>query len=203
MINVKRNKSLIISFIIALGIFCIICKSIYRLSTEIKEENKIQDFFEKKNESSDKEIVTEVSNQDNSESYEAILEIQKINLRKGLYSINSKNNSLKKSIQVIKESNMPSEDKGNFILAGHSGSGSLAYFKNLHKLNKADKVYVYYQGIKYEYTIDKIYKVPKNGTVDIYRDYQKSTITLITCNEEAKDEQVVYIGYLTTKGAYS
>lgn len=203
MINVKRNKSLIISFIIALGIFCIICKSIYRLSTEIKEENKIQDFFEKKNESSDKETVTEVSNQVDSESYEAILEIPKINLRKGLYSINSKNNSLKKSIQVIKESNMPSEDKGNFILAGHSGTGSLAYFKNLRKLNKADKVYVYYQDIKYEYTIDKIYKVPKNGVVDIYRDYQKNTITLITCNEETKDEQVVYIGYLTTKGAYS
>ena len=46
----------------------------------------------------------------------------------------------------MKESTYPDIANGNFILAGHSGSGKVAFFKNLYKLSQDDEVSIFYQG---------------------------------------------------------
>ena len=97
---------------------------------------------------------------------------------------------------------MPDVVNGNLVLASHNGASYISFFKNLYKLNIDDKVYVYYNGYKYEYSISKIYDTSKDGHIDVYRDNQKTTITLITCKKNTKDTQTVYIGYLTNKVAY-
>ena len=78
----------------------------------------------------------------------------------------------------------------------------LPFWNNLTKYFNNDKIYIYYGGYKYEYSLSKIYDTPKDGNVEVHRDNSKTTITLITCKKNTKDTQVVYIGYLDSKELY-
>ena len=82
----------------------------------------------------------------------------------------------------------------NFIIASHNGNSSIAYFHRLHELVNGDIVMVNYNNGLYKYQVSKIYEVPKTGKVIIDRDYDKKTITMITCSGE--DKQLVVVGYL-------
>ena len=44
-------------------------------------------------------------------------------------------------------SNYPDVAKGNLILASHSGTSSISFFKNLYKLEVNDDVYVNYNNV--------------------------------------------------------
>ena len=134
--------------------------------------------------------------------YIGYLEIPKVDFKRGFVDINSKDNVVGKNISIISGSKYPDVDKGNFIIAGHSGTGIHSYFKNLYKLKTGDKAYVYYKDVKYTYKIVKIYKQPKNGSVSIYRNYNKTTLTLVTCTKNDKKSQTVYIAELESKDKY-
>lgn len=134
--------------------------------------------------------------------YVGILEIPKINLKKGFLDVNSKYNSIDYNVTVIKTSTYPDVDKGNFILAAHSGTASISYFKNLYKLKKGDTANIYYKNKKYVYKIVKIYNQPKTGKLSIYRDYNKTTLTLITCTKDNKKTQTLYILELIKTSKY-
>lgn len=136
------------------------------------------------------------------DNYIGTLEIPKIGLTKGFVDMNSDRNNVDYNMQIIKPSNYPNVDKGNFIIASHSGTSNISYFKNLYKLTNGNEVIVYYNNIKYIYKIVKIYNHPKNGTVAIYRDNNKTTITLITCTKNDNNNQTVYIGELISKNNY-
>ena len=171
------------------------------------EEDKIEEFFEIKN-SEIEEVVEENIEQPKEEQktidydYIAVLEIPKINLKRGLVSKDSKYNNVNYNIKIVDGSLMPYVKNGNLILAGHNGSAYISFFKNLYKLDINDSVYVYFDGIKYEYKIANIYDVNKTGTVSISRDRNKTTITLITCKKYSNDKQTVYIGYLNSEESY-
>ncbi len=125
--------------------------------------------------------------------YIASIQIPKINLNKGFTDVNSPYNTVNKNIEVIKGSTYPDQEKGNLILASHSGNSYLAYFKNLYKLVNGDVAYITYQDKKYTYKIVNIYEQPKIGKIAIYRDHEKTCLTLITCTKNKKDTQTVYI----------
>ncbi len=125
-----------------------------------------------------------------------IIEIPKINLKQEFYPDDPNKNVVDKNIQVIDGSVMPNQ-KGNLILASHSGTSDIAYFKNLDKVGINDIVYIYYKDKKYEYIISHIYDVQKTGYVSIQRDKSKQTLTLITCKKNT-NKQTVYVGYLNT-----
>lgn len=132
-----------------------------------------------------------IVNQNN--NYLGILEIPKINLKKGFYDINSKYNNVDYNITIINGSTYPNEENNNLILAAHSGNCSVCYFNKLYKLELDDYAYLYYKNIKYSYKIVDIYDVEKDGTVEIYRDYSKNVLTLITCTRNSNTKQTVYI----------
>ena len=67
----------------------------------------------------------------------------------------------------------------------------------MYKVNKGDYVYVTYKNKKYTYQINNIYKQNKTGTITIYRNYEKTTLTLVTCTNNDDTTQTVYIAYLT------
>lgn len=134
--------------------------------------------------------------------YIGYLEIPKIKFKRGFVDIKSKDNDVSKNITIISGSKYPNVEKGNFIIAGHSGTGVHSYFKNLYKLKTNDEAYVYYKNVKYTYKIIKIYNQPKDGTVAIYRDYNKTTLTLITCTKDNKKSQTVYVAELKNKESY-
>ena len=133
------------------------------------------------------------NNHNNIPNYIAFLEIDKINLRQGLLPIDNYYNKIDYHVQILPVSDFPDVLNGNFILASHSGSGSIAYFKNLYKLELDDTAKVYYDGKKYTYKTVNIYKEDKDGSIGIYRDKNKTTLTLITCSKNDKTHQTVYI----------
>lgn len=126
-------------------------------------------------------------------NYIGFLEIEKINLKQGFLSKDSYYNNVDYNIEILKISDFPDVINGNLILASHSGNSSISYFKNLYKLDVGDIAKVYYQSKTYKYQIVNIYKEDKDGSVAIYRDSNKTTLTLITCSKNDKQHQTIYI----------
>ena len=138
-----------------------------------------------------KEELGEVTN-----DYIGYLTIPKINLKKGFLDMRSELNNIEQNITVIEGSSYPDKEKGNLIIAAHSGSGWKAFFNDLYKLSTGDKAEISYKGKKYTYKIVNIYKQQKTGTIAIYRNYDKTTLTLITCTNFDKTTQTIYIAEL-------
>ena len=210
----KENKKFAILKYIGLFLFmCGLFMFIYHHDNtkllEDKDNAKIETFFKEKIVDNNVENTEENSPKKTTTSnkvdynYIGVLEIPSISLKRGLVSPDSRYNNVNYNIQIIEHSTMPDVINGNLILASHNGASYISFFKNLHKLNINDMVYIYYQGYKYEYTLDNIYDTQKDGKVEIFRDPKKTALTLITCKKNTKDTQVVYVGYLTNKEQYS
>ena len=137
---------------------------------------------------------------DNNNSYNAILSIPKIGLKRGIYDIDNKKNNIDENIMIDKNSIYPNLDKSNIILIAHSGFGKKAFFKNLELLDDDSLIEFYYEHVKYVYKIDNYYYIRKTGYANLKYDDTKKTITLITCSSD--NRQVIYIGYLIDKIEY-
>ena len=136
---------------------------------------------------------TTSNNKTITKEYIGYLQIEKVNLKQGLVSKNSYYNNVNYGIQTINMSDYPDKVGGNLILASHSGTSSISYFKHLYKLSIGDVAKVYYKNKVYSYKIINIYNVPKVGKVEIRRNYDQTCLTLITCTHNSKKEQTVYI----------
>lgn len=130
------------------------------------------------------------------EQYVGYLNIPKINLNKGFYPKESPYNDVEKNLFLVKEAHYPNEALGNLIIAAHSGTGWKAFFNDLYKLSVGDTAIVDFQGKKYTYKFVNIYKADKTGTISIYRNKDKTTLTLVTCTNNDSTTQTIYIGEL-------
>lgn len=183
-----RLSNVFVNFVLFI-ILLIICTYFVGNVVHTKKEKKDIEKF----------IKNEVS-VDDASSFISVLEIPKINLKKGLYDVNSPLNDVDKNVEINKKSDMPDILNGNFILEAHSGLSFVSYFKNLEKLTKGDLIKVYYDNVVYLYEIDHFYDIPKTGTAALKRDYSRTAITLITCKKD-DSKQIVYIGYLKEKSS--
>ncbi len=127
-------------------------------------------------------------NQKLGEDYLGILEIPKINLKKGFYNINSQYNRVKYGLQLIKY------DPNLVILASHSGNSLISYFKDLDHLTVGDEIRITYKDAEDIYTIKYFYQTTKNGVVENMQDQISSKIILTTCDKEDLKKQLVYVG---------
>lgn len=143
-----------------------------------------------------KEQILETEPETYNDEYIGYLTIPKIKLKKGFVDRRSKENNVEKNIYIVEGSNYPNVDGGNFIIAGHSGTGWKAFFNNLYKLKTGDTAEVTYRSKKYTYKFVSIYKQNKTGKIAIYRNYEKTTLTLITCTNYDSKTQTVYIAEL-------
>lgn len=161
-----------------------------KLPTYIEEDNTDNEEPNQNQEEND-----EPKNTQDTVTYKYIgtLEIPKISFSKGFVDKNTSANNVDYNIEILKQSDYPNISKGNFIIAGHSGNGWNSFFKDLYQLEINDKAYVYYNNKKYTYNIVDIYYQPKTGKLKIYRDHNKTTMTLITCTKNDKTTQTVYI----------
>lgn len=125
--------------------------------------------------------------------YIGYVKIPKIELQHGFTDIDSKYNNVNRNIYVVPSSNYPNIINSNLILASHSGSSSISYFKNLYKLVVGDDIYINYDNKYYHYQITKIYTENKTGKVRITRNKKKTTLTLITCTKGDNNTQTIYI----------
>ena len=211
--NKKLNKkkrispntvALISAFVITLGGFFLLYNFIS--DKRMKAYDYMNEQIYNKNETeiysvNTTEVVTDDEennsyNYQDIESYIGYLEIPKIKFRRGFYNIASNLNTVEANIEVIKGSKMPDVTNSNLIIAGHSGTGWKAFFKDLYKLEVGDEAIVTYAGVNYKYKITNIYKEANTGTVSIKRNYDKTTLTLITCAKDDSSTQTIYIAEL-------
>ena len=206
--KVKNKKCSIIFlgvFLMILGITVLICNYYNNKNKDKMNDKQIENFFqiEEQEESlsttnevdEDKSVAQEVVN------YIAILEIPKINLKRGLFEKTSPQNNVNKNIYILKETTLPDEQvNSHIILAAHSGNSHVSFFKNVKKLDMKDKIYFYYKNIKYIYEVSNKYEIRKTGTANI-KLTNTSDITLITCIS-GTNKQVVYVATLIEKIDY-
>ena len=140
---------------------------------------------------------TGVPNEDiDPNQYIGTLIIDKIGFNKGFYPKESELNDVDKNLLLVKEADYPNVEKGNLIIAGHSGSGWAGFFDDLHKLSVGDTAKVIYNNKTYTYKFVNIYKAPKVGNISIYRNQNRTTLTLVTCTNFDSTTQTIYIGEL-------
>ena len=200
-----------INKIYLLGIFIFLCGAIsftsyyfIKFHNRKEIEVKVEEYID----NSSKVTVEESETQEEKESigvnynvYDMVIEIPSINLKYGLYDINSRYNSVNYGLQILRESDMPNVTNGNLVIAGHSGTSSISYFRYLYRLKNDDLVFIYYKGTKYIYKINNIYEEEKDGSITIHRDNNKTIIALITCKSRSNN-QYVFIGELINKEVY-
>ena len=196
----RKTKKLIFGVtLVLIGITIGIIPIFYKENTEKKENTKINDYIK---DTSKVEKIIENDEKNSEPELLLILEIPKINLKKGVYPLHSSENTIEKNVAIMKESALPTDLNGNVVLEAHNGTAVISYFNQLHKLNIDDQAYIYYQGIKYTYIVSKIYDVKKDGDVEVNRSADKNTLTLITCKKNTNDRQLVVILYLSNKEEY-
>ena len=208
--EIKKNVSKMKCQYKIFGIFFIIIGILligvyqYRISRENKLDDEAVDIYFEKQEEALEDITNEEIIEEKEESKESseplyeyigVLEIPSINFKRGFLDMNDKNNTVSKNIQVLKDSDYPDVVNGNLIIAGHSGSGRIAFFKNLYKLSKGEESYIYYKNKKYIYKMIESYEVQKTGIVPIKNYSNKTILTLITCSQD-EEKQIVFINEL-------
>lgn len=128
--------------------------------------------------------------------YIGYLEIPKLSFSKGFYPKNSELNDVDKNLLLVKESDYPNVSKGNLIIAGHSGDAWNSFFNDLYKLSVGDVTKVIYNNKTYTYKIVNIYTAPKVGQIAVYRNKNRTTLTLVTCTNNDSTTQTIYISEL-------
>ncbi|MBR2997532.1 MAG: sortase [Bacilli bacterium] len=205
------QKTRKINRIYFIGIFIFLCGAIsftsyyfIKFHNRKEIEVKVEEYID----NSSKVTVEESETQEEKESvgvnyniYDMVIEIPSINLKHGLYDINSRYNSVNYGLQILRESDMPNVTNGNLVIAGHSGTSSISYFRYLYRLKNDDLVFIYYKGTKYIYKINNIYEEEKDGSITIHRDNNRTIIALITCKSRSNN-QYVFIGELINKEVY-
>ena len=124
------------------------------------------------------------------------LQIDKINLHEVLYEINSKKNNIEKHVTILKESSPPSVKNSTIFIAAHSGTGKLAYFKNLDKLLLNDIVILNYENTIYKYKVSKISEHKKNGNIIVPKE-DNNQLILTTCSPKKEGYQLIINCLLT------
>lgn len=114
------------------------------------------------------------------------LTIPKINVIEKFYSQDSSQNTIEKHVSILYPSTFPSI----LILAAHSGSGNVAYFKDLNQLSINDEIYLTYENNNYQYIVENIWEEDKTGFIHIKRD-NKNQLILTTCSPNHKDKQII------------
>ena len=137
----------------------------------------------------------EIIKKEEAKSYFALIEIPKINLKKELFPKGDAKNNLNINLYVHDKSIFPPSSNSNLIIAGHSGNGKNAYFKNLYKLKVNDIVKISYNNYSYTYKIKEIEEQAKTGTLYLKEEYAPM-LTLITCTKNNKNTQTIYYASL-------
>ena len=123
-------------------------------------------------------------NKDVNDEIIGTLTIDKLNLSKNIYNINSSHNNVEENVTIL------NDDINLIVLAAHSGPGYIAFFNDLDKLELNDTVNLTYNNKKLVYKVTNIEEQPKDGTIEINKT-NKQRLILTTCSKKDKNKQLV------------
>ena len=150
-------------------------KDIKSISTANLERNTNTSYISTVNKDANDEII-------------GTLTIDKLNLSKNIYNINSSHNNVEENVTIL------NDDINLIVLAAHSGPGYIAFFNDLDKLELNDTVNLTYNNKNLVYKVINIEEQPKDGTIEINKT-DKQRLILTTCSKKDKNKQLV----ITTK----
>ena len=148
-------------------------KDIKSISTANLERNTNTSYISTVNKDANDEII-------------GTLTIDKLNLSKKIYNINSSHNNVEENVTIL------NDDMNLIVLAAHSGPGYIAFFNDLDKLELNDTVNLTYNNKKLVYKVTNIEEQPKDGTIEINKT-DKQRLILTTCSKKDKTKQLVVI----------
>ena len=125
-------------------------------------------------------------NKDVNDEIIGTLTIDKLNLSKNIYNINSSHNNVEENVTIL------NDDMNLIVLAAHSGPGYIAFFNDLDKLELNDTVNLTYNNKNLVYKVINIEEQPKDGTIEINKT-DKQRLILTTCSKKDKTKQLVVI----------
>ena len=191
----RKNKSWLIiigSLIFLSGLFIIVKDYYLNKQIENKEEQAIEEYYNiEETVSTEEPEKIEVVKEQKKINYIAILKIPKINLERGLVDPNSYLNNVNYNLEIVKGSDMPDVNNGNMIIAGHSGTARISYFRNLNRLDIDDLIIIDYNFNSYKYKVVDIYDIEKTGYAEISKEKNTTTLTLITCRHNTSKQIVI------------
>jgi sortase A len=114
------------------------------------------------------------------------ISIPKLNIDNAWVSIGGED--LKKKLIHYPDTAPPGQ-MGNSVVFGHSilpqfynPKNYVSIFSTLHTLDSGDKIILDYDGIKYEYLVEKMFEVPPTDVSVLEQRYDGRYLTLITCS---------------------
>lgn len=116
--------------------------------------------------------------------------IEKININRPLYNINDSKNNIEENITILKESIMPDKENSIVFIAAHSGTGPIAFFKNLNRLEEEDEVILEYDNKTYRYIVKNIWETEKNGYISVNKE-KNNQLILTTCSPNKDKYQLI------------
>ena len=127
--------------------------------------------------------ISTVSKEENDEII-GTLTIDKLNLSKNIYNINSSHNNVEENVTIL------NDDINLIVLAAHSGPGYIAFFDDLDKLELNDTINLTYNNKNLVYIVTNIEEQTKDGTIEINKT-DKQRLILTTCSKKDKNKQLV------------
>ena len=183
----------ILSITLILLIYLLICNQIYLKYTHVEKAVPInhqqKNVFLTKNEKIYPQMK-EVNYQKQSNDNIGEIIIEKIKLQQKLYPINSTKNNIEKNVTILKHSEEPNINNSIMFIAAHSGTGKIAYFKNLDKLKKTDIIKLTYKDNHYIYEIKDIWEIEKTGSINIEKE-NNTQLILTTCSPTKENYQLI------------
>ena len=193
--KIKNKWSIIVGcFLIITGIGLIIYDNLSNKKINKQEEQALEEFYKIESdivELEDKTQEKEEVKEQTKINYIAVLKIPKIGLERGLVDPNSYLNNIDYNLAFLNGSSMPDQVNGNVLIAGHSGTARISYFRKLDQLAIGDNVFIIYNGKTYNYDVVDIYDIEKTGTAEIQVSKNKRTLTLITCRHNTNKQIIV------------
>lgn len=183
----------ILSITFLLIIYLLICNKIY---LKYICEEKLVPTKNQSNETKNieqKEFYPQTKkNEDANKKDESIgtLIIEKINLYKNLYPTSSSKNNIEQNVTILEYSEEPNILNSIMFIAAHSGTGRLAYFKNLNKLQKGDIIKLNYKNNNYIYQIKDIWEIEKTGQITVEKE-NNTQLVLTTCSPNKDNYQLI------------
>ncbi len=173
------KKKLLLTFLIVIGIInCI--KMYYCL---INEETIIN-----------QSLITKIGRNIQKSKYKddkiGELYIKNIHLKENLYELNSYLNNVDRNIAVLEITNEPNKNNSLIVIAAHSGTGHIAYFKDLDKVKKNDLIILTYKNKTYNYIVNDIWNEKKTGNIKV-PDNEKNQLVLTTCTPHKDNYQLI------------
>ena len=169
--NIKTVLNILVIIITILT-----CCSLFKIDNKYYDNSMINNF----------NIIKKNNNKEEIGS----IKISKLNINEKLYRIGSEENNVDKHITILKESIFPNKENSIVFIAAHSGTGEIAYFKDLDKLKPGDIVILELNNKHYTYSVKNYWEEKKNGYINVNKE-ESNQLILTTCSPNNMNKQLI------------